>query len=153
MKRAFCTGVLLLLAVCNTAVQCHAAQRNIEQMKGAAERASGGQQAKLYAELARELVGVADQQFSQGEVQQAHATVQDVVLYSSRARDSSVKSHGKIKDTEIILRETQRKLEALKRTLALEDRPAVETAEKKVEQFRQDLLDAMFSPKKKEGKS
>jgi hypothetical protein len=76
-----------------------------------------------------------------------------VVQYASKARDVSVQSHGKIKDTEIILRETQRKLEAMKRTLAVEDRPPVEAARKKIEQFRQDLLDTMFAPKKKENKS
>lgn len=148
MKRSIFIPIFVVLAGLSAV-----AQRSIEQMKGAAERASGGQQAKLYAELARELVGVADQQFSQGIPQQGHATVQDVVQYASKARDVSIQSHGKIKDTEIILRETQRKLDALKRTLAVEDRPPVEAAQKKIEQFRQDLLDTMFAPKKKENKS
>jgi hypothetical protein len=148
MRKTLFIFVFTALAALNAG-----AQRNIEQMKGAAERASGGQQAKLYAELARELVGVADQQFTQGVPQQGQSTVQDVVQYASKARDVSVHSHGKIKDTEIILRETQRKLEALKRTLAVEDRPPVEAAKKQIEQFRQDLLDTMFAPKKKENKS
>jgi hypothetical protein len=148
MKRSIFIPIFVVLAGLSAV-----AQRSIEQMKGAAERASGGQQAKLYAELARELVGVADQQFSQGIPQQGHATVQDVVQYASKARDVSIQSHGKIKDTEIILRETQRKLDALKRTLAVEDRPPVDAAQKKIEQFRQDLLDTMFAPKKKENKS
>jgi hypothetical protein len=144
MKRIISISIFMVLAGLSAV-----AQRNIEQMKGAAERASGGQQAKLYAELARELVSVADQQFTQGISKQAQATVQDVVQYASKARDVSIQSHGKIKDTEIILRETQRKLDALKRTLAVDDRPPVDAAQKKVEQFRQDLLDTMFAPKKK----
>jgi hypothetical protein len=53
-----------------------------------------------------------------------------------------------MKEAEIILRNTQRLLENLKRTLAAEDRPALDDAEKKLAQFRQEILDAMFAPKK-----
>ena len=134
------------------AVSALAVQRNIEQMKASAERASGGSQARQYAELAKYLVDVADQQFTQANVEQAQATIQEVVNYCLKARDASLKSHGKMKETEIILRETQRRVEAVKRTLAAEDRPPLEQAEKKIEQYRQDLLDEMFGSKKKEKK-
>ena len=127
-------------------------QRNIEQMKDAAERASGGHQARLYAELAESLVGVADQQFTSGNSPQAQATVQEVLQYAARARDVSIQSHGKMKETEITLRQTQRHLEGVKRTLAASDRPALEAVEKKIEQFRQDILNEMFAPEKKKEK-
>src|SRR5436305_3707937 len=139
--------VLLMLAVSAVAVQ-----RNIEQMKAAAERASGGSQARQYAELAKYLVDVADQQFTQANVEQAQTTIQEVVNYCLKARDASLKSHGKMKETEILLRETQRRVEAVKRTLAAEDRPPLDQVEKKIEQYRQDLLDEMFGSKKKEKK-
>ena len=134
------------------AVSALAVQRNIEQMKASAERASGGSQARQYAELAKYLVDVADQQFTQANVEQAQATIQEVVNYCLKARDASLKSHGKMKETEIILRETQRRVEAVKRTLAAEDRPPLDQVEKKIEQYRQDLLDEMFGSKKKEKK-
>ena len=139
--------VLLMLAVSALAVQ-----RNIEQMKAAAERASGGGQARQYAELAKYLVDVADQQFTQAIIEQAQATIQEVLDYCLKARDASLKSHGKMKETEIIMRETQRRVEAVKRTLAAEDRPPLDQVEKKIEQYRQDLLDEMFGSKKKEKK-
>src|SRR5438270_228464 len=104
MKRVIPIFALLLATLSAFAVQ-----RNIEQMKAAAERASGGSQARQYAELAKYLVDIADQQFTQGNNEQAHATMQDVVNYSAKARDASIRSHGKLKDTEIILRETQRR--------------------------------------------
>jgi hypothetical protein len=148
MKKSIPIVVLLLAGLSASAFQ-----RNIEQMKAAAERASGGNQAKQYAELAKYLVDIADQQFTQGNVEQAHATMRDVANYAAKAHDASLQSHGKMKDTEIILRETQRRVEAVKRTLAVEDRPAMDMIEKKIEQLRQDLLDEMFAPKKKEKKS
>src|SRR5437660_4693553 len=148
MKKSIPIIALLLVSL-----GAFAFQRNIEQMKAAAERASGGNQAKQYAELAKYLVDIADQEFTQGNNEQAHATMKDVVNYSSKARDAAIQSHGKMKDTEIILRETERRVEAVKRTLAVDDRPDLDQVEKKIAQFRQDLLDEMFGSKKKEKKS
>ena len=53
-----------------------------------------------------------------------------------------------MKETEIHLREAQRRLADVKRTLAAEDRPPVDEVEKKIAAFRQGILDAMFAPKK-----
>jgi hypothetical protein len=125
-------------------------EKNIEGMKAEADKASGGHQAKLCSELAERLVGVADQQFSDGNDQQGQATLQDIVKYASKARDAAIQSHDSLKQTEIHLRETQRRLEALKRSLSIDDRPSVDAVEKQIEQFRQDLLDTMFPPKKKD---
>src|SRR5215831_17904090 len=126
------------------------AQRSVDGLKEEADHAEGGHQAKLCSELAQYLVGVADQQFTQGNTDQGQATVQDILKYAQKARDAAVKSHSNMKDTEIRLRATQRRLEEVKRTLAVDDRPPLDVVEKKIEQFRQDLLDAMFPPRKKE---
>lgn len=140
---------LLLLAV----IGLLAAEKSIDAKKAEAEKASGGHQAKLCSELAEQLVSVADQQFNDGNSQQGQATIQDVLKYASKARDAAIQSHDSLKQTEIHLRETQRRLESLKRSLSVDDRPAVDAVEKQIEQFRQDLLDAMFPPKKKDKSS
>ena len=145
MRRTGLIVVLLTLMALSVS-----AQRNIEGLKAEADKAEGGHQAKLCSELARHLVGVADQHFTQGNTEQGQATVQDILKYAQKARDAAVKSHSNMKDTEIRLRETQRHLEEVKRTLALDDRPPLDAVEKRIEQFRQDLLDAMFPPRKKE---
>lgn len=126
-----------------------AAQRNIEGLKEEADKAQGGHQARLCSELSQTLVGIADQQFSEGNTEQGQATVQDILKYAQKARDAAIKSHDNLKQTEIRLRETQRRLDSLKRTLSVDDRPPLDNVEKKIEQFRQDLLDAMFGSKKK----
>lgn len=127
------------------------AQKNLDQMKAEADKAEGGHQAKLCAELAQLLVPIADHQFTEGNVVEAQKTVQEILDYATKARDASIKSRSKMKETEITLRTTQRKLEALKRTLAADDRPPLDAVEKKLEQFRQDLLNEMFAPPKKKG--
>ena len=147
MQRLIPAGFVLLLAT-----TLPAAQKNIDALKTEAGKAEGGHRARLYAELAEELVDVADQQFNSGDSEQAQATVQDILKYAEQARDLAIKARSKMKDTEIHLRETQRRLESVKRSLSVDDRPPLDAVEKKIEQFRQDLLNAMFSPPKKEKK-
>lgn len=148
MKKILLISLLLLAAI-----GLLAAEKSIDAKKAEADKASGGHQAKLCSELAEQLVSVADQQFNDGNSQQGQATVQDVLKYASKARDAAIQSHDSLKQTEIHLRETQRRLESLKRSLSVDDRPAVDAVEKQIEQFRQDLLDAMFPPKKKDKSS
>jgi len=76
---------------------------------------------KLRAVRSQPLDGV-HQQFNKGNIQQAQATVQDILKYAAMARDAAITSHGKMKQTEIVLRETQRRLEALKRTFSVNGR-------------------------------
>jgi len=129
-----------------------AAQKDVELLKAEAAKATGGHQAKLYAELAESLVDLANEQFNQGQSVKGHDTVQDILNYSLKAHDGALSSKNNRKEVEIILRNTQRHLESVKRTLAAEDRPALDAAEKKLEQLRQDLLDAMWGTKPKDGK-
>lgn len=125
-------------------------QKDLDTLKAEAEKATGSQQAKLYAQLADRLVDVADQQFNQGNSVQGHATVQEVLEDASKAHDVALRTHDKRKEVEILLRQTQRHLENVKRTLAAEDRPTLDEVEKKLAELRQELLDSMFAPKKKD---
>jgi hypothetical protein len=141
-------GALLLVLGASTS---HG-QKDVGTLKVEAEKASGGQQAKLYAALADKLVEVADQQFTQGNSVQGEATVQEVLQYSGKAHDIALSRRDNRKEVEILLRQTQRHLEDVKRTLAAEDRPPLDAVEKKLADLRQDLLDSMFAPKKKDKK-
>lgn len=138
--------VSILLLV--TALSIAKDQKPLDELKAEAEKASGGRQAQLYAELAERTVDVADQQFTAGESQQGHETVKQVLEFAGRAHDIALETRRKMKEIEIHLRETQRHLANVRRTLAADDRPALEAAEKKLADYRQDLLDAMFAPKK-----
>ncbi|HKW74967.1 MAG TPA: hypothetical protein VJN64_05530 [Terriglobales bacterium] len=130
----------------------HAKQKSLEQLKVDAEKAHSGHRAELYSELALRTVDVANQQFTQGKSVEAQKTVQDILDYATKAHDAALEKHKKMKDTEIHLRETQRELENLRRTLAADDRPPVEAVEKTISDFRQDLLNAMFGSPRKEKK-
>jgi len=141
-------SVLLLLCFTLAAL---ADDKNLDQLKAEAER-PGADQAKQCAEVAERLVPVADKLFTDGESVKGHATVQEILEYGKRARKLAIASRKKMKDTEIHLRRCRRALENMRRTLAAEDRPAVEAVEKQLEQFGEDILEAMFSPPKSDQK-
>jgi hypothetical protein len=69
--------------------------------------------------------------------------------YATKAHDGALASRDNRKEVEIYLRQTQRHLESVKQTLAADDRPQFDSAEKQLAQFRQELLDAMFAPNHK----
>jgi len=141
-------SVLLLLFFTLAAL---AEEKNLGQLKAEAGR-PGADQAKLCAEVAERLVPVADKLFTDGESVKGHDTVQEILQYGKRARELAINNRKKMKDTEIHLRRCRRALENMRRTLAAEDRPAVEAVEKQLEQFGEDILEAMFSPPKSDQK-
>lgn len=146
----YSTYIVILLAA---GLCASAEQKSLDQLKVDAEKANGGHQAQLYGQLAQLTVEVADQQFTQGDSVQGLETVKQVLVYATRAHDISLETRKKMKEVEIHLRETQRRMASVRRTLAADDRPELEAAEKKLADFRQDLLNAMFAPKKKKEES
>ncbi|HVG91991.1 MAG TPA: hypothetical protein VNB54_10930, partial [Alphaproteobacteria bacterium] len=140
--------ILLLLLV----LAASAEEKTVEQLKAEAEHAEPGQQGRLYAEIAEKLVAVADKQFTDAESIKGHATVQEVLQYATKAHDLAIETRKKMKETEKTLRECHRRLENMKRTLAAEDRPDVESVEKQLEKLMEEVLESMFAPPKKEKK-
>src|SRR6185312_53445 len=124
-------------------------KKTVDQLRAEAEKSNGAHQALLYAELAELQVDTADQQFTAGDSTKAQQTVQQILSDAAKAHDGALSARKKLKDVEIHLRETQRHRDNVRRTLAAEDRPPLEAVEKKLADFRQDLLNEMFAPKKK----
>jgi len=144
MPKFFSIMIMLSLAL----AAC-AEQKTVDQLKAEVEHASADQQGHLYAEIADKLVPVADKQFTDGESVKGHAIVQEILQYATKAHDLAIETRKKMKETEKSLRDCRRRLENMKRTLAAEDRPRVEAVEKQLEQFTEDVLEAMFAPPEK----
>ena len=122
----------------------------LEQLKAKAAASSGGEQALLCARVAREEVELANQHFTDGKVEEGHAAVRDAVAYAAKARDAACNSRKKVKQTELAIGKTARRLSDISRTLALDDRPTVEQAVKELERIQDQLLDAMFGEGKRQ---
>ena len=156
MRKLFSITIMFALALTATAsaLAARAEEKTVEQLKTEAEHAEPGQQGRLYAEIADRLVAVADKQFTDSESVKAHATVQEVLQYATKAHDLAIQTRKKMKEIEKSLRDTRRRTENMRRTLAAEDRPRVEAVEKQLEKLTEDVLESMFAPpdKKKEKK-
>jgi hypothetical protein len=116
----------------------------IDGLKAQAEKKSSADRARIYADIARELVEVANQQFTDGDVEKAQASIKDAVAYSEKSAASAQEKGKKIKDTEITLRETARRVEEVRRTVAIDDQPPLAAAVTRIEELRRQLLDHMF---------
>jgi len=128
------------------------AEEPLDALKARAENAKPQDQAHLFATIARREVNEADRFYTEGDITNATKAVDDVVHYAARATEAAQKSGKHLKDTEIVLRATARRLDDVGRTLNFDDRPYVEAAVKQVEKLRQQLLDHMFGAPSKESK-
>lgn len=144
MRRTFLVGLLLLAGV--------AAAKNpetLDELKQRAEAHSNDRQPLLFAEVVQRDIELANQLFTEGDAEKAHAAVKDAVTYAEKSRDALRNQPKKIKDTEIALRKAEHRLNDVRRTLALEDQPEVQTAVDQIAAVRKQILDQMFAPKKK----
>lgn len=147
MRAPIRTAAILLLAP----LACLAlVGESLEELKAKAAAASGGEQATLCARVAREEVELANQRFTDGSVDQGHAAVREAVAFAGKARDAARRSKKKMKQTEIAIGRTARRLNDISKTLAIDDRPAVEQAVKELEHIQDQLLDAMFGAGKRQ---
>jgi hypothetical protein len=146
MRTAHAASLLLLAPLACLAMT----GETLEALKAKAAAASGGEQAVLCARVAQAEVELANQQFTDGNVDQGHAAVRDAVSYAEKARDAARTSKKKLKQTEIAIRRAARRLNDIGKTLAIDDRPTVEQAVKELEHIQDQLLDAMFGEGKRQ---
>ena len=140
--------LLLPVALLNLLLGVAAAARDDEPVEKLIERANsaGDHKAELFAKVARREVEIANDEFVKGDVQQAYAAVKAVSEYSDKALQAAHQYRKKLKETELTLRATSRRLNDVEQTLAFEDRPLVRQVVEHVEDIRTDLLHLMFAP-------
>jgi hypothetical protein len=129
---------------------CSAAkEETVVQLKARVETARPEDRPPLCLQIAHQQLHNADKLYSDGQVEQARAAVDDIVTYLEKARDSATQSKKHQKNVEIAARKISEKLRDIKRTLAFDDQPPVEQAIKRLEDIRTALLKEMFAKDKK----
>jgi polyhydroxyalkanoate synthesis regulator phasin len=126
-----------------------AGMAHIEELKAKAEHKGEADRARYYAEIAHELVEVANVQFTNGEPDKGQASIKDAVAYAEKAATSAEEKGHKIKNAEITLRETSRRIEEVRKTLDVDNQPPLKAAVERLEQLRKQLLQRMFGDDKK----
>lgn len=141
------------LALCLTlfalvSADCAAQQEPIPALKQRAEKASPEVCSQLCIQVAERQLHNADRLYNEGHVEEARAAVDDVVIYSEKARDAAIQTKKRLKNVEIDARRMSERLRDIKRTLAFDDQPPVDQAIRRLEDIRTALLKEMFSNKK-----
>lgn len=134
--------IFLLLAVSVTALASK--EQTVQDLIARADTASPNDRPSLYVEIAERQLKAADGLYTEGKVEDAQTTVQEVVTYSTKAHDSAVQANKKLKNTELALRKMAHRLRDLKHTLNFEDQPPVQAAADKLQTLSDDLLSHMF---------
>lgn len=120
------------------------AQDSVDQLKARVDKADGKKEIGLSIEIAERQLRAADAAYTDGKNEQAVANLNDVLTYATRAARESTDTGKKMKHTEIALRKIADKLEDIRKSLAVDDRPPVADAIRKIEAARNDLLFRMF---------
>ena len=145
MRSGVRQSVVLLLVALAAPVLCRAEEEPLAKLKERAEAARGGHRAELFLEAARREMEAADTNFTSGDADKAHALVKDAVADVEKGADAALKSGQRLKRTEIEVRRLRHRTQEIRRSLALDDRPQLEQAEKRMDELLQALLKKVFS--------
>src|ERR1041385_2219071 len=100
--------VLVTIFVLVAAATSLASDKNdtLEQLKAKAETAEGKHQIELLTEIAERQSKAADEAYNAGNLEQAHAAIDDVAEYGVRAAKEATNTGKRMKQTEIARRKT-----------------------------------------------
>jgi hypothetical protein len=96
------------------------------------------------ADLVRELVEQFNNQMKAGELQPAQRTLDDIGTYADKAREAARNNHHKLKQAELTLHKSARRLEDIAQSLAVENRQAITLIVKRIETADDDILNQVF---------
>jgi Domain of unknown function (DUF5667) len=119
-------------------------QPTLEELKNRLQNARPEERVGLALEIAEKQVANADKLFSAGKTDEAQAAVKDVVSYARQAGEAAGQTGHRIKNTEISLRKMAHRLADIKRSVAYDDQPPIQSAIDSLEKIRTDLLNKMF---------
>jgi hypothetical protein len=97
------------------------------------------------ADIVHELVEQFNNQMNSGELQPAQQTLNDIGAYADKAREAAKNSHHKLKQAELMLHKSARRLSDIGRALAEENHQAIEAIVKRIEAADDDILNQVFT--------
>jgi hypothetical protein len=141
MKR---TSILILLVLASIPAIAAEKYESTDSLKARAASTQRGKQAGLYAQVAERQLDLLAKSYEGGDFTQAESALRDVVDYGIKAAQSAMDTGKEMKKTEITLRKIATRLEDIRKTLSVDDRPAVGEAVQKLDTARTELLHHMF---------
>ena len=137
-------AIALCLALSVWASASATKESSVEELKARLATASAGDRPRLCVEIAERQLTSANKFYADGEAEKGQAALTDGALFSEAARDNSIQSGKRLKQTEISVRLMARKLTDLKHRVTHDEQTAVQGTIDRLQKVRDDLLAAMF---------
>ena len=96
------------------------------------------------AELIHVLVEQFNSQMNAGQLPPAQQTLNDIGAYADKAREAAKNKHHKLKQAELMLHKSSRRLADIGASLAVENRPAIMAVVKRIEAADDEILNQVF---------
>jgi hypothetical protein len=118
--------------------------QQIAALEARAEQAAPKEQCFLYAELAYSLSQLASQQLIAGDSESASVSLKAVGRYTQKIHTGANDDAKKLKNAEILMRQTAFRVKELMMSASLDDRPGLESTLKQLEQVQSEMMLAVF---------
>ena len=120
------------------------ATERIDELKTKIDKDSEREICVDSAEAVRELVEQFNNQMNAGQLQPAQKTLDDIGTYADKARDAAKNSHHKLKQAELTLHKSARRLADIAQSLAVENRQAIMLVVNRIEEADDYILNQVF---------
>jgi len=144
-------GGIAFLILFSLGVCAQAAPPAASNLKDRADAAQGSERVTLSLDYAHQQLEQANRLYTDGDIEKAEATIQEVFTYAQRATVAATSSNKKLKQTEIGLRKLEHRMHDIGQSLSVDDRPPVEKTVQQLEDLRANLLAKMFGEKAEPG--
>jgi hypothetical protein len=116
----------------------------LADLQAQADHAQPRDRCFLYAELVSRMTELADQQLTSGDSAHASETLKLVQRYAEKIHLGIPDDSKKLKDAEVLMRRTSRRLEDILSEASYEDQPALEATLKQLNQVQGQLMMQVF---------
>jgi hypothetical protein len=116
----------------------------VEELKQKIARDSEREVCIHSAELIHVLVEQFSSQMNAGQLEPAQQTLNDIGAYADKAREAAKNKHHKLKQAELMLHKSSRRLADIGESLAVENRPAIMAVVKRIEAADDEILNQVF---------
>jgi hypothetical protein len=113
-------------------------------LEAKAAQAGPKEQCFLYAELAHSMAELASQQLSAGNFSQASVSLKAVQAYAAKIHMNMADDAKKLKNAEILMRQTAYRVKELMLGASLDDRPTYESTLKQLDQVESEMMVQVF---------
>ena len=142
--------LFLLAAACAPRAHALAAETlldaaGLQQLEQRAAAAQPREQCFLYTELVHELTELAGQQVAAGDTEHASATLQRIDAIAAKIHMSVARDAKRLKNAEMLLHHTTRRLADILHVSANEDRAVVQSTLKRLDDVQGEILTQVFA--------